>query len=282
VRGGTSVTIKPIVREGTKTSLQRLIRDAPDAIYASSMPHHPASEPDPTDDSASAARFSSDYVPIWDEATVVAASTLLWMHWARIAKKQLALARAAADARGPDVNVIDEMYPSLLTICACAHSLDGLYGLIREHDPMRKPGATGCERGKPRHSHIVETFKTGTSDGSKYQRWQKEIPELFKTLRNPAVHPALTSGPPQAHPRRGHMAPEYVTYRLETAQNAYDLLVDVVRALVESPRIREPLGPVAKDLLSELAGQSAQPSARAHPVSEGDRSSFLSGSPAES
>jgi len=172
-------------------------------------------------------RTTRDTLGTTDEA-FARVSTPLWLHWARIARDQTAVARRAADA-SPNGSVLDEMHRSMNAISAVAHALDGLYGIFR---PIAPPFAPGTAR----HRVILETFKHGFKLGKKGHDWLGEF-DWLDGLRDPAIHPEVKFSEPTPT-RWGNVAAEYALYSAESAERALNLLYDVLRTLLGNPKDR--------------------------------------------
>lgn len=180
-------------------------------------------------------------------STVTAAiriQTHLWLRWATIAKRFAGEARSArTELEGerekgqPLSHMQQELEASMIAISAVAHTIDGLYGEIRDLAavPQTTRDAWRAKR-TPRESQILETLKIGFNVGRKSERWTAEFEWLFD-LRDAALHHAPRSRDTVAHPMGGtHVSPEYADYCCENAARAIALLTDVIETCITAPR----------------------------------------------
>ena len=167
----------------------------------------------------------------------VSIRTHLWVWWARIAIEQERNARRSRSAAvlltingdGFGEHLHAETLASMIGITACSHSLDALYGSIRD--------TTSPVKAEKRWSHILESIKgafviNGSVGGG---RWATELEWLFD-LRDAAVHYAEAQNPPVPHPTGTSTGKESVYYSLEPTRRAVDLLIDVLSTCVSNPR----------------------------------------------
>lgn len=146
-----------------------------------------------------------------------------WVTWAEIAIDQEDEARRAR-LRKP----AEEFRPGLVAITAAAFALDAFYGVAKQLVP--DPGTKS-----PRGAVVAERLKRGVAGGPKAHTWSHRIKALFKTRRE-AVHFGEAAAPPIMHAAlNSHVSPEVFSWRLEAAQDAVDLLLEVFETWVENP-----------------------------------------------
>jgi hypothetical protein len=161
----------------------------------------------------------------------------LWLDWGRIAQAQLLVVRAARakvlavrDAGGNWAKEMEaEHTGSLVTISACAHTLDGLYGELKPLVNMPSLSANAS-----RHDHIravlEAAFKVKNTDRN---YWKADFTWLHD-LRDAAVHPVARSRPSVPHPIDGNGSYEAARYCLESCERAMVLVKDVLRRLASA------------------------------------------------
>jgi hypothetical protein len=161
----------------------------------------------------------------------------LWIWWAEIAIEQEDLARHTR-ARAVEITPSGDGFADLLwretraamiAIAACSHSLDALFGAVRELVPeIRTPR---------RRSTILETLKAGFEirGSAAGGRWAGEFNWLFD-LRDAALHFEESQAPTVPHPTGTNTGPENVLYSLEPAERAVSLLIEVLDTCTANPR----------------------------------------------
>jgi hypothetical protein len=171
-------------------------------------------------------------------------TTHLWHAWSEIAIRQFHIARegrSRAQAIGPRGEGIgaaqsEEWYASMVSIAACAHALDAVYGAVR-----RAAGITDEDVKKWRKSRtaragqILETLKKGFDVGSIPGDLASDLSWLFD-LRRAELHFNEEPNAPMLHPTGTNTALEQVKYSLESADRAVRILLKVLKACVESPK----------------------------------------------
>jgi hypothetical protein len=155
-----------------------------------------------------------------------------WYTWAEIAIEQETVARAARAT-----NPVDEFRPSLVAMTAAAFSLDALYGVGQLLIPP--PGGDlpkrRASRRPPRGAQVAELLKRGVSPGKLALEWPARITALYEA-RDDAVHFGEEDAEPVFHPAlNSHVAPEIMEWRFEAAEEAVDLLLEVVTNWAHHP-----------------------------------------------
>jgi hypothetical protein len=190
-----------------------------------------------------------------------------WIDWAEIAIQNEAAARGAREEIAPEdpsKGLQAEKHAGMIAVSASAHALDALYGELRDRVPLpdwlraawaKKKAETG--RGSPRHSVIVETLKLGFTLGKAAADWPARFEWLFD-LRDAAVHFEEDFHEPVPHPLGTSTAVSDVSYSLESAERAVDVVLEVLTTCVASPRSKLPfvvkwagdMGPAVQRLTS--------------------------------
>lgn len=185
----------------------------------------------------------------------ITTSTGLWATWASIAVREEDAARQAraelahAYPAGGDWGEAStaELEASLVAISGAAFALDGFYGSIRPWSGVsQKLVVLWTQQGLGRHRQIFEVFKLGFALGPATNHWPKQLKWLFK-LRDDNIHFDEDFQPPVAHPVIGNSTHERMTYAVENAEKAVDLMLEVITRLVEHPK------PTADALLIDFA-----------------------------
>jgi len=183
------------------------------------------------------------------ETTVSVLSTMhLWIAWTEIALEQT---QAASEARSRGLPyrstdqshlfaaaLHDEMKASMVAIAAAACAIDAfLKKAVQKR--IQVPDTTAEEwttDGIGRMARFWKTLQLGFDVGEdKVQRWQTEFDWLYPT-RNKAVHFEEVQSGLLPHPSGTNTAPELVTYSLEEAERAVDLLIDVLKTCIQNPK----------------------------------------------
>ncbi len=155
-----------------------------------------------------------------------------WYTWAEIAIEQEAVAR-----RARATNPVNEFRPSLMAMTAAAFALDALYGVGQQLIPP--PGGTSPKnrpsRRPPRGPQVAELLKRGVSPGKLARSCPERITALYDT-RDDAVHFGEEDAEPVFHPAlSSHVAPEIFEWRFEAAEEAVDLLLEVLTKWAHNP-----------------------------------------------
>lgn len=177
----------------------------------------------------------------------------LWPTWAEIAIDEMADARVARQemkraAEEPGKQGLGELLgkelkASLVSIAAASHSLDALYGVLVEmvvepelREKWREKRVSG-KKGPPRHRQVYETIRRAVvADAETLKRWTADFEWLFD-LRDAAVHHKEEAAQAVPHPSGTTSSSEiYLSYCVETAGRAVDLLLEVLTQVVTSPR----------------------------------------------
>ncbi len=167
-----------------------------------------------------------------------------WIDWAEIAIENEAVARRARLELYPkdaSEGLRTEKHAGMIAVSASAHALDALYGELRDEIPLpigwSTRGRREAEKGKgpPRHARILETLKLGFAVGKGASQWPPQFKDLFDR-RDAALHPREDFHEPVPHPAGTNTAASNVTYRLESAKDAVDLLLDVLSTCAAFPR----------------------------------------------
>lgn len=148
-----------------------------------------------------------------------------WIVWGQIAIDH---EREAREARRRDPAY--EHLPGLVAIAGAAFALDALYGVARGLIPVEEVDRAedgGDEAGRKRARHVAERLRRGVSPGRLAQTWPARIRELYKT-RDEAMHYGERDASPVWHPAlQSNIAPQAFEYRLEAAETAIDLMLEV-------------------------------------------------------
>jgi hypothetical protein len=170
--------------------------------------------------------------------------------WAREARRALESEVEEAKSTGKGLELGRELHPSLVTIAAVSHALDGLYGEIRDlalAPELAAKWKANPRSGPARQRKLHEALKCGFRISA--QRWLQELDDLFR-LRDGAVHPELVFGDTESHPLGVNTAVEYVIYGSERATEAVDLLFEILETCAHEPK--PALESWAKDLRPSL------------------------------
>jgi hypothetical protein len=172
----------------------------------------------------------------------------LWIDWTEIAIEHEVAAQAARldyPEKGGDA-LHAEKHAGMIAVSASAHALDALYGDLGDIIPLpsaltqawaTKRAKTG--KGPPRHARIVETLKIGFALGKAASNWPPRFEELFDR-RDAAVHFKEDFHIPVPHPVGANTAASNVTYSLESASSAVDLVLEVLAVCIQTPREQLP------------------------------------------
>ena len=147
-----------------------------------------------------------------------------WSTWAEIAIEQEAIAGAA---RGTDP--MQELKPSLLAITSAAFALDALYAVGKDLG-IRDAGA------KARWKNVARVVQQGMTREHAPPDCRARIHDLLKR-RDEAVHFGEKDAAPVPHPAMGgaRVAVEHYKWRLEEANRAVDLVLEILSAWAEHP-----------------------------------------------
>jgi hypothetical protein len=176
----------------------------------------------------------------------VAVKTHLWTRWATIAIREEAAARNARDLLreiGPYGKGFDpslESDAAMLAVSAAAHSIDGLYGEVKELIPLSASLVDAWEKNRaPRHTRIFETLKSGFRLGWRGRQWQSDLEWLFDT-RDFALHHGPEFHEPVAHPLGVETSREHALYTIESGTRAVDLLLGILQRVIAAPSPKLP------------------------------------------
>lgn len=165
-----------------------------------------------------------------------------WSVWGQIAIDH---EHAARDAREKDLTT--EHLSGLVAIAAAAFALDALYGVARrlihvpEIDDGESPDFADEEHGRRRARHVADRLRRGVSPGRLAESWHGRVRELYRT-RDQAVHFGEKDTEPVWHPGlQSNTSAESVAWRLEVAEAAVDLMLEVFTAWAKhpSPEVRK-------------------------------------------
>ncbi len=170
----------------------------------------------------------------------ISVATHMWLHWARIAIRRAAEARAArkeivtAHKERTPLPIDKELRPALVTIAAAAHALDALHAELK---PIVVPPAlitAWKQRRPPRRNQIHETLQFAFRINA--QKWRSDFEWLFG-LRDDAVHPGFAfEEPTPTHLRGVNAAREYSVFTTAAADRAVAILFDAVSTGVKRPK----------------------------------------------
>jgi hypothetical protein len=189
----------------------------------------------------------------------------LWFIWLEVAVERATEARRMraemARLQGEGEQFADflnlEFEASVVSIAACAHALDALYG-------SQVIPATARNHGQNRPGRIREALKRTFNTGPVNRPWVDEFERLFD-LRDAAVHAGETPSVPELHPIAGYTARENTIYSLETAERAVDFTLSVFRWCIDHPRPgAESWVASVEPLVSQLEQRWHGPDAREH------------------
>jgi hypothetical protein len=173
----------------------------------------------------------------------------LWPRWSRIAVEQEKATRQArreaeddyaayhkGEGSGPAEALGRELDAAMQAVSAAGHALDCFYGAVKGYGVVPAETERAWSRGRTkRPNQILETLKLGFGVGKVAQRWNDDLAWLFG-LRDGAVHYEEALKEPQLHPIGYHMAPEHVTYSVESVKRAVDLLLGVLDKCFANPK----------------------------------------------
>ena len=182
----------------------------------------------------------------------------MWWTWANIAvdeERRAWVARKRATINlakdgNPRGAMSREMRASVGAVTGASHCLDAIYGEVkwwieRKLDPKL---IAAWNRNKPaRHKRILETLKFGYQLRGYVTQWQKEFVWLYD-LRDPAIHPQVTTTPAAPHPTGTNTAREYATYTAEAASRAVDIMLEVLTLVADPERWK-----IAEELTNVVA-----------------------------
>ena len=171
--------------------------------------------------------------------------TYLWVLWMEIALSQLYMAGRArlglevAEPIGPKyiLDLDGELSASMVSVSASAHAIDGFYGSVASCTdfPAGLKSKWRQNRTK-RPAQILETLKLAFAVGRQAPRWANDLDWLFD-LRDSAVHHRAAPGELVWDAQKRTKVPrEHLLYRLENANRAAKLAIEVMTACVDHPR----------------------------------------------
>ena len=176
----------------------------------------------------SARRDATPRPPTVEATAAVPPPSILMKHHAWITWAEIAIDHEAEARRVRFLKPAEEFRPGLVAITAAAFALDAFYGVAEQLVP--DPGTES-----PRGAVVAERLKQGVAGGPKAYTWPLRIKALFKTRRE-AVHFGEAAAPPVMHDAlNSHVSPEVFSWRLEAAQDAVDLVLEVFETWVENP-----------------------------------------------
>lgn len=167
-----------------------------------------------------------------------------WIDWSEIAiahEQEARYARHDLYPADPSAGLTAEKQASMIAVSASAHSVDALYGELKDRIPLHPHALEAWAEkrakgeGPSRHSIIFENLKRGFVLGARTNTWPRELDWLFG-LRDGVVHFQDEFHAPVPHPVGTNTSRWNVTYSLESASRAVDLLLEVLETCVTSPR----------------------------------------------
>jgi len=164
-------------------------------------------------------------------ASTVAISVPFWLYWARIAIRHEREAKAhrkmAEMHRGdPGMDLVAETEASMVAITASAHAIDALYGKLVDGIKMPSEIVERWAKSRPsRKNKLLQALAVHVDIDP--QQWQREFDWLFDIARDKAVHHGERPNETVRHPLGMSVAPEMVTYSMESATRAVNLILDV-------------------------------------------------------
>jgi len=171
----------------------------------------------------------------------IAIRTHLWAQWAEIAFEQAALARAgraqieeqmAAGAAGYEMPL--ELRSAMISIAAVTHAIEGFVNDALDGCPDYPVPTFAPDTAQ--YAKVFETLRAGF-EIEQHAAWCPVLTKVYQRLRNPALHHQPKSGPTVPHPYfPTNVSPEYAAYTVESANEAINLLADVLTTCVENPR----------------------------------------------
>jgi hypothetical protein len=135
------------------------------------------------------------------------------------------------------VQLLDrEFQAALVSICACAFSIDALYGALIEKMPV-SPAVqrTWVNKGTPHYGRIAQTLHTRFKLGPLTNTLRKNLNWLFG-LRDDAVHFGEEDRDVVPHPVGVHVAAAQLDFSSDRSHRAIRLLASVFRAVANGPR----------------------------------------------
>jgi hypothetical protein len=177
----------------------------------------------------------------WAGPASVLVRTRFVFLWAEVAIEQELRAREGREqiertqaTREERFNMKAELQPAMIAVAACAHSLDALYAELAEQVGRPETRAKGKRR-RGRWTKIADVLELSVNAG--VDEWRSRLQNLFKKLRNPAVHPDAKDERPVPHPALPtNVPPAYAIYCVESVKESVDLLLEILSTCVESPR----------------------------------------------
>jgi hypothetical protein len=166
------------------------------------------------------------------EASSIESQVRLWILWGNIAVRHEGEAFRARqnaveinDRHGHVGDEINREFESVLvTVTACANSLEALYGgLLAQAPALARPDGE-----RPDWRKVWRTLDACFDLGSSKVTWPGRLEDLFKIKRNTIVHFKEPSRPLAPHPLGISTSPEYAEYSLEEAKKSVDLLLDIL------------------------------------------------------
>jgi hypothetical protein len=222
----------------------------------------------------------SGKVPVGGEIVTVRMRSHFWLQWGEIAAQHLDEAkgereieeqidRSIPDPENPyNAALGRETKAAMIAISASAHAIDAWFGAVAVLiDPARYDQPRS--RGPRRRFEVLEMLKRGFTLRAKAHRWRDEIDWLF-TIRDDAVHFKEADRDTALHPTGTGTSAENVTYSVESATRAVELLRDVLETCRVTPKKTYPaliryvdlMGGTIDDLvkrLAQAAGASPRP-----------------------
>ena len=153
-----------------------------------------------------------------------------WMTWTRIAIEHEAQARKARRTRSTDPN--KEFEASVVAITAVAFALDALFAVAKA---AGIPDQAGTGRGN-RGRKVAEVLKRGTSDTRLASTWTRRMDALFAARRKVVHFGEENKSAVWDSVLQSYVAPEIWEWRLEVAQEAVNLLFEVLDGWQQHPR----------------------------------------------
>jgi hypothetical protein len=127
-------------------------------------------------------------------------SSPFWLYWAQIAVENehaAFMARAGADRSNPGDAMVSETKASMISLTACAHAVDALYGAVANQVP-HEDRETWRRNRTSRQRIILETLKRVYK--VKVDDWREDADWLFNERRDSAIHHVSESRPVVRHP----------------------------------------------------------------------------------
>lgn len=195
------------------------------------------------------AQVSTGRVYMRGEAVSIKASTHLWLYWGEIAIEHGAQARSfraesvrlsVSGNRSPEVSgaMRRETMAAMVAVTAVAHALEAFSAAAKKRGVVPQALQDAWEKNHTaRPDRILETLKLGYDIGKAWPRWKSGIDWLYE-IRDAAIHFEEQLRDLAPHPIGTGASQELVTYSLESAERAVDLLMDVVRTCLARPKTK--------------------------------------------